>query len=127
VRPITVLVADDEAMVRAALADALNDHPYVHVIALAGDAAEAVRRAHELRPDVAIVDVRMPGGGGPEAARGIRLHSPGTRIIAHSAFDDVASSNAMLAAGAHEYIVKGAGVRRIISSVLRAAADGHVA
>jgi DNA-binding NarL/FixJ family response regulator len=125
VRAITVLVADDDTMVRAALADALSQHPDVDVVAVAGDAAEAVRRACELRPDVAILDVRMPGGG-PEAARGIRLHSPATRIIAHSAFDDVASSNAMLAAGAGEYIVKGAGVRRILGSVL-AAADPNVA
>lgn len=119
--PITVLVADDEAMVRAALVDALNDREEVRVIAVVADAHEAVRRARELRPDVAILDVRMPGGGGPEAARGIRLHSPLTRILAHSAFDDAAARNAMLAAGAHEYVVKGAGVTQILDSVLRAA------
>jgi len=126
VRPVTVLVADDEEMVREALVDALQQHAEVRVVAVAVDAAEAVQQARQLRPDVAILDVRMPAGGGPEAARGIRLHSPGTRIIAHSAFDDVETCNAMLAAGAHEYVVKGAGMRRILRSVL-GSADGHVA
>lgn len=125
-RAVTVLVADDEAMVRDALVDALQRHPHVRVVAVAADAAEAVEHARRLRPDVAIVDVRMPGGGGTEAARGIRLHSPGTRVIAHSAFDDVGTCNAMLAAGAHEYVVKGAGMQRILRSVL-GGADGHVA
>jgi two-component system, NarL family, invasion response regulator UvrY len=125
-RPITVLVADDEALVREVLVDALAEHPLVVVVGVAGDAGEAVWRARELRPDVAIVDVRMPGGGGSEAARGIRVQSPGTRIIAHSGFDDLATSNAMLAAGAHEYIVKGSSIDRLLRSVL-GAADGHVA
>jgi len=124
--PVTVLVADDEAMVRDALVEALQQHPHVRVVAVAGDAAAAVEQARLLRPDVAIVDVRMPGGGGTEAARGIRLHSPGTRVIAHSAFDDDGTCNAMLAAGAHEYLVKGTGMPRILRSVLRAV-DGHVA
>lgn len=119
-RSITVLVADDEPMLRDALCDALNEHASVRVVAVASSAAEAVQRAVETRPDVAIVDVRMPGGGS-EAARGIRLRSPRTRVIAHSAFDDVASRNALLAAGAHEYIVKGASVVRLLDSVLIAA------
>jgi CheY-like chemotaxis protein len=126
VAPITVLVADDEPMVREALADMLNDHPRVHVVAVAGDVAEAVRRARELRPDVAIVDVRMPGGGGAEAARGIRRHSPATRILAFSALDDGAVGGEMRAAGAEDYIVKGAGARRILARVL-AEEDGDVA
>jgi len=125
VPPITVLVADDEPMVREALTDLLNDHPRIDVVAVAGDVAEAVRLAAELRPDVAILDVRMPGGGGAVAARGIRRQSPGTRILAYSAFDDAVAANEMLAAGAEAYIVKGAGARRILACVLRE--DGNVA
>lgn len=122
---ITVLLADDEPMLRDALADALNDHPDVRVVGVASNAAEAVQLAVQMRPDVAIVDVRMPGGG-VAAVRAIRLHSQRTRVIAHSAFDDIASRNAMLAAGAREYIVKGSGVARILDSVLLAA-TGDVA
>ena len=120
-QPITVLVADDEAMVRSALVDALALHPMVRVVAVAADADEAIRMSGDVRPDVAILDVHMPRGGGPAAARGIRQRSPRTRIIAHSSFDDVATCNTMLAAGAHDYIVKGAGLRRILDRVLDAA------
>ena len=112
-------------MLRDALADALNDHPDVRVVGVAATAAEAVHLALQTRPDVAIVDVRMPGGG-PAAVRGIRLHSQRTRVIAHSAFDDTASRNAMLAAGAREYLVKGSGLTRMLDSVLLAA-TGDVA
>src|SRR5579864_5759001 len=112
-------------MVREALADMLNDHPRISVVAVAGDVGEAVRQAADLHPDVAILDVRMPGGGGAAAARGIRLHSPATRILAYSAFDDGVAGNEMLAAGAEAYIVKGAGARHIVASVLRE--DGNVA
>jgi DNA-binding NarL/FixJ family response regulator len=125
VRAITVLVADDEAMLRNALVDALTQHPQVSVVAVVDDAATAVQRAGELRPDVAIVDVRMPGGG-VAAAHGIRVRSPQTHVIAHSSHDDTATRSAMLAAGADEYVVKGSGVRGILHSVLRGAA-GHVA
>ena len=124
-RAITVLVADDEAMLRGALVDALAQHPQVCVVAVADDAATAVERAEALHPDVAIVDVRMPGGG-VAAAHGIRVGSPRTHVIAHSSHDDTATRRAMLAAGAHEYVVKGSGVGGILRSVLRAA-TGHVA
>lgn len=123
--PITVLVADDEPMVREALTDMLNDHPSIAVVAVAADVAGAVRLAADLRPDVAILDVRMPGGGGVAAAHGIRQRSPGTRILAYSAFDDDAASAEMLAAGAEAYLVKGAGARRIVQCVLRE--SGNVA
>lgn len=117
--PITVLVADDEPMVREALTDLLNDHPGITVVAVASAVAEAVEQAGALRPDVAILDVRMPGGGGVAAARGIRQHSPGTRILAYSAFDDDLASTEMLAAGAEAYLVKGAGARRILHTILQ--------
>jgi len=119
VPPITVLVADDEPMVREALTDMLNDHPDITVVAVASAVAEAVERAAALRPDVAILDVRMPGGGGAAAARGIRQRSPRTRILAYSAFDDSRASNEMLGAGAEAYLVKGAGARRILSTILQ--------
>lgn len=125
VPPITVLVADDEPMVRQALTDVLNDNPRIRVVASVGDAVAAIRRAGELHPDVAVLDVRMPGGGGAAAARGIRIASPRTRIFAHSACDDVASSNEMLAAGAQAYFVKGVGARHIVAGIL--AEDGNVA
>jgi EAL domain-containing protein (putative c-di-GMP-specific phosphodiesterase class I) len=74
------------------------------------------------RPDVAILDVKMPGGGGPHAARGILAESPQTRIVALSAYGDRASILEMLSAGAAAYLVKGSmpdEVTQTIQRVLR--------
>jgi DNA-binding response OmpR family regulator len=119
---ITVLVADDEPMIRRALADMLNEQPGVSVIGVARDRDGAVALAGLLRPTVAVLDVRMPGGGA-EAARQIGLVSPRTRLVAHSAFDDRPSRTAMLAAGAGDYIVKGTPAADIVARVLAAAAE----
>jgi DNA-binding NarL/FixJ family response regulator len=119
VQAITVLVADDEPMVRTAVSDMLGAHPLIVVVGQAGDAATAVALARTHRPSVALLDVRMPGGGG-EAARGIRLVSPATRILAHSAFDDARSVTAMLAAGAEGLIAKGTDGDEIVARVLAA-------
>ena len=115
---ITVLVADDEPMVRTAVSDMLDADPHIVVVGQAGDAPTAVALARIHHPSVALLDVRMPGGGGVEAARGIRLASPATRILAHSAFEDAHSLTAMLAAGAEGLIVKGTGGPEIIAKVI---------
>ena len=123
--PITVLVADDEPMLRRALADMLDAHPGVSVVGVARDAPGAVALARVLRPAVVLLDVRMPGGGGVEAARRIRLVSPGTRVLAHSAFDDRSSRTAMLAAGADGYILKGTPSAHIVARVMAVAQDSR--
>jgi EAL domain-containing protein (putative c-di-GMP-specific phosphodiesterase class I) len=76
------------------------------------------------RPDVALVDVRMPGGGGPTAARAIRQRCPGTRVMALSASDDRATVLEMLEAGAIGYLLKGSSIDQILEAVHHAA-DGH--
>ena len=88
---IRVLVADDDDHVRGALADIVRGEPSLALVALASDAEEAIDAAVREHPDVALVDVRMPGGGGPEAARMIRQRAPGTRVMALSASDDRAT------------------------------------
>src|SRR5690349_4849694 len=65
--PITVLVAEDEVILREALVDLINDEPDLTVAGDRGDAPGAIAVAAAVRPDVALVDVRMPGGGGPAA------------------------------------------------------------
>jgi DNA-binding NarL/FixJ family response regulator len=118
--PITVIVADDEPMIRAALAEMLDQQPGVRVVAEATDAAGAVAMARLHHPTVALLDVRMPGGGA-EAARGIRLVSPVTRVVAHSASDDLPTRCTMLAAGAGDFIVKGTPSGQLAARVLAAA------
>ncbi|MGD0833322.1 MAG: response regulator transcription factor [Candidatus Dormibacteria bacterium] len=105
---VRVLIADDDATMRSALGDLLASEPGYEVIAVAADPESAIRLAGEHRPDVAIVDVKMPGGGGFRAAEGIRAASPDTAIVALSAWDDRESMRLMRTAGADSYLVKGA-------------------
>ena len=104
---IRVLIADDEPPLLRMVADLIRAYDGFEVAALAADADEAAERAAETRPDVALLDVRMPGGG-VSAARAIRSRSPRTHIVAHSAYHDTTLVLAMLRAGATGYVVKGA-------------------
>lgn len=118
---IRVLIADDEPSVRETLARLLDLKDSIRVVATAADATEAVTRATESRPDVAILDVSMPGGG-PSAARQIRQALPATKIIALSAHHDKATISEMLQSGAVGYLVKGANASEVVAAVERAAA-----
>ena len=117
---ITVLIADDEPVIRNVLVDVVNEAPDCAVAAIAADAVEAIARAAESQPDVAIIDVRMPGGGGEVAAAGIRESSPHTHVLAFSAHGDRETVLRILHAGASGYIVKGATPSEIIAAIRRA-------
>jgi EAL domain-containing protein (putative c-di-GMP-specific phosphodiesterase class I)/CheY-like chemotaxis protein len=114
---IRVLIADDEPALRGALAELLEHEDHVVLIGAAGDADEAIELAEGAHPDVALVDVKMPAGGGPRAAREIGRVSPDTRVIALSAFEDRPTVLEMLRAGAVGYLVKGTGADEIVGSI----------
>jgi EAL domain-containing protein (putative c-di-GMP-specific phosphodiesterase class I)/CheY-like chemotaxis protein len=122
--PIRVLIADDEPALRVALADLLAHEDHVTLIGTAGDADEAIQIATDQRPDVALVDVKMPAGGGPRAAREITRLSPATRVIALSAFEDRPTVLEMLRAGAVGYLVKGTAGEEILDSIEKVMAGG---
>jgi len=84
---------------------------------MAQDADEVIELATRLRPQVCIVDVSMPGGGGPRATREIRSRSPWTRIVALSGHQDRATVVEMLRAGASAYLVKGATAEEIVDAI----------
>ncbi len=117
VDPIRVLLADDEPGLRTALTELLSHEDRVELIGTAADAEEAIRIAESDRPDVALVDVRMPEGGGPHAARGISRVSPGTRVIALSAYEDRKTVMEMLRAGAVGYLVKGTAADELVHGI----------
>ena len=121
---IRVLIADDEPGVRDALAELVAAEETLEVVATAAHAVEAIELARTLRPDVAVVDVKMPAGGGQRAARGIRASSPQTRVLALSAYDDRTYVLEMLEAGAVGYLVKGAPAEQILDAI-RASALGQ--
>src|ERR1700730_14860667 len=103
---ITVVLADDDRVFSAALQEVIVTAPQLRLVGLAGDATEAVALAERHRPNVAVLDVRMPGGG-VEAAREMRRCSPATSIIALSAYEDRDNVASMVGAGAQAYLVKG--------------------
>jgi EAL domain-containing protein (putative c-di-GMP-specific phosphodiesterase class I)/ActR/RegA family two-component response regulator len=117
-------VADDEPAIRGALADLLAQEEHVLLVGAVADAEEAIDLASRERPDIALVDVKMPAGGGPRAAREILRLSPETRIIALSAFEDRPTVLEMLKAGAVGYLVKGTPSDDIVHSIRRVAEGG---
>src|SRR5947208_3142064 len=119
--PIRVLVADDEPKVREALADLINEEPTLQLVGVAEDADEAILMADAQPPDVAVLDVAMPKGGGPKAAREIRIRHPETRLLAFSAYEDGASVQAMLGEGVAGYVLKGTPVEEILDAIHRSA------
>lgn len=121
---IRVLVADDEPALRGALAELLAQEEHVFLVGAAADADEAIELAQREQPDVALVDVKMPAGGGPRAAREIQRLSPATRVIALSAFEDRPTVLEMLRAGAVGYLVKGTAAEDIVGSIRRVAEGG---
>lgn len=120
-----VLVADDEPVIRDVLVSLIEELPELQVVAVAATAPEAVAAAAEHLPDVALLDVRMPGGGGPAAARGIREVSPATRVIAFTAEIGGSALVEMLRAGVCGYVSKSASVDEVMAFISRTAAgDG---
>jgi EAL domain-containing protein (putative c-di-GMP-specific phosphodiesterase class I)/CheY-like chemotaxis protein len=118
---IRVLIAEDDAAVRDALSAIIAGEPRLVLVAAVADGESAVEAAAREQPDVAVLDVRMPGGGGAEAARGIAVCSPNTKVVALSASDDRDAVLEMLQAGVVGYLVKGSSIDGIVESIEQAA------
>jgi EAL domain-containing protein (putative c-di-GMP-specific phosphodiesterase class I) len=116
---IRVLLADDEESVLDVMTDLMTSDPSIDVVGRARNAREAIDLARAAEPDVALVDVRMPGGGGPVAARGIRRGSPQTNVVAVSADASPDAVMAMLDAGARAYVGKDEPSEQILRAVHR--------
>ena len=101
---IRVLIADDEPLLLQALGDIIDASPEFEIVATAANATDATRLAGDLHPHVALLDMRMPEGGGIAAAEGIRTSSPATRVVALSAYEDEVRMEAMRGAGAVAYV-----------------------
>jgi DNA-binding NarL/FixJ family response regulator len=104
---LRIVVADDNDAFLAAARDVLSTAPGIEVVAAVTDGGMVLAACEERRPDVAVVDVQMPGGGTGLVAE-IAQRWPGTRIMCLSARDDAETALAMLASGATAYVAKGA-------------------
>jgi EAL domain-containing protein (putative c-di-GMP-specific phosphodiesterase class I)/CheY-like chemotaxis protein len=119
VERIRVMIAEDDPQVRTVLSDLVSEEDGLVLVGVAGDADEAIAVAENKHPDVALVDVKMPRGGGARAAQEIRVRAPGTRVVALSALDDRATVLEMLHSGAVSYLVKGASGEDILEAIRR--------
>jgi EAL domain-containing protein (putative c-di-GMP-specific phosphodiesterase class I)/AmiR/NasT family two-component response regulator len=118
---IRVMIAEDDAALRAVLTQLIGDEERLELVGAAKDADEALELAQRARPDVALVDVRMPAGGGPRVAMEMGFSSPNTKVVALSALEDRTTVLDMLQSGAVGYLVKGATGEEIVEAVCRSA------
>ncbi|MFC3454566.1 response regulator [Amycolatopsis speibonae] len=116
---LRVLVADDNPVIGDALRALLENEPDIEVVAVAMNAGEAVALAELLSPEVAVLDVRIPGGGGAWMASEIRRRAPRTRLVAFSAHSDTRSIAQMASVGVTEYLVKGSPNTEIVAAIRR--------
>jgi PAS domain S-box-containing protein len=120
--PVRVIIADDDAAIRDVLEELLSRFDDIDVAGVASEFDRAVVMARSLQPDVAIIDVRMRGGGA-SGTRAIREVAPGCSVLAFSAYQERTSVLEMLLAGASGYLVKGAPPTEIVEAVRRAARE----
>jgi DNA-binding NarL/FixJ family response regulator len=120
-QPVRVLLVDDQALFREALATLLEVRPEIEVVGEAADGAEALDRVAGLQPDVVLMDLHMPVLDGIAATRRLRVERPGTRVLALTTFDDDEDVFAALRAGAVGYLLKDVSGDRLVEALLAAA------
>ena len=116
---VRILVADDHAVVRAGMRALLEHQGYFRVVAEAGTGEEAVAKAQEFRPDVAVLDIRMPGLSGIEACRRIVESVEGCRVIMLTSYAEDELLFAAIQAGASGYVLKRIGDNELVQAVER--------
>jgi DNA-binding NarL/FixJ family response regulator len=112
-----LLIADDDPVVRSSLGMTLERR--FDIVAVAGDSEQAIAQAKANSPDVAIIDVDMPGGGGPSAVRGIVEVSPGTAIVVLSGDESDGVVRDLMQAGAISYCRKGIEPAKLVDTLNR--------
>ncbi|WP_331767931.1 response regulator transcription factor [Embleya sp. NBC_00896] len=122
--PIRVFLLDDHEVVRRGLADLLGAEPDIEIVGESGSAEEATRRIPALRPDVAILDGRLPDGSGIDVCREVRSRFPEINALILTSYDDEDALFAAIMAGAAGYVLKQVRGQDLIAAV-RAVAAGQ--
>jgi DNA-binding NarL/FixJ family response regulator len=123
-RVIRVLIVDDHPVVRAGLVGMLETAGNIVVVGASSDGRQAVRIAAELRPDVVLMDLRMPGFDGVTATEAVLAAAPTTRVLILTAYDTHADIVRAIEAGAIDYVLKDTTAARLVEAV-EAAARGE--
>lgn len=123
-KPARVMIVDDHEVVRMGLRAALDPEDDLEVVADLSSAEMAVQQAEVLRPDVVLMDVRMPGTDGIRACRMLRDILPDTRLLMLTSYTDEQAVFASIMAGAAGYLLKNTGRAELLSAV-RSAAKGE--
>jgi DNA-binding NarL/FixJ family response regulator len=121
--PVRVLLVDDQPLLRMGFRLVLEDEPDLHVVGEAGDGTEALRQVDALRPDVVLMDVRMPGMNGIEATERIVAAGSPSRVLILTTFDLDGYAFAALRAGASGFLLKDARPAELTGAI-RAVATG---
>ncbi|HWI51540.1 MAG TPA: response regulator transcription factor [Symbiobacteriaceae bacterium] len=119
-----LLVVDDHGIVRLGLVALLSQQPDLEVVGQAATAEEALPMIAELKPDLVVLDVRLPGKDGISACREARELSPGTEIIILSSFAEPQTVTAAFMAGARGYVLKDLENHRLLQAIQTVAAGG---
>jgi DNA-binding NarL/FixJ family response regulator len=101
-----LLIADDNPSVREVIREILQQYIEIEIVAEAADGVAAVERTIELRPDVVVMDIRMPRLNGIEATKRIKAHAPGSTVIGISTFTDLETRGQMATAGCAAFLPK---------------------
>ena len=122
-RIIRTLVADDDAGFRQRVREFLASEPDIEVVGEAGDGDEAILSARELKPDLVLMDVRMPKMNGVGATRQLKDEMPEVEVIMVSVFDLPEYREAAMASGASGYVVKKLMVEQLVPEIRRVCSD----
>jgi two-component system response regulator DevR len=123
---VRILIADDHEVVRIGLASLLDRQPGFSVVGEARSGDEAVRVARRERPDVVVMDIRMPNGSGIDACRTITSELTGTPVIMLTSYADADALFAAIDAGASGYVLKRVGSTELVDAVRTVAAGGSL-
>jgi DNA-binding NarL/FixJ family response regulator len=123
--PLRILLADDHVTVRHGLKLLIDSQPDMKVISEASDGTSAVRRAQELRPDVVVMDISMPGMNGLVATRTLKQLQPAAAIVTLTRHGDDAYLQELLRAGVSGYVLKQSAPAELLQAIRAAAAGGQ--
>jgi DNA-binding NarL/FixJ family response regulator len=117
IAPLRVIIIDDSGEVLSALGRIIDKQPDMELLGVASSVDDGVLLARRVQPDVVVLDVNMPDGGGLRAAKELVVVVPGARLIAFSAFDKMLIRRAMTVAGVSAYVSKSGDIRELLAAI----------